>query len=231
MRHLRVRGGHQRGPCGADIRRRCRQRLVREAECLGGGGRGGDTGSFDRPCLVELLPRTVDRGLGPLDLSDVAFVGLHQVRERSELLTVPVERGDSARARPRMPHGPRPPRERRSPPRRPGRRRPARPRSERRRRLRPEGPPRSRSASPCGRPPTPRPLRRHPAPSPGARSPDRPIPMRAAVRATVRPSPVPPRGARAPRRSARALCRARQAPGRSASSRGFATRCASSNRS
>ena len=95
MRHVRVRGGHQRGPCSADIRRRCRQRLVRETECLGGGGRGGDTGSFDRACLVELLPRTVDRGLGPLDLRDVAFVGLHQVRERSELLTVPVERGDS----------------------------------------------------------------------------------------------------------------------------------------
>ena len=210
VRHLRVRGGHQRGPRGADLRRGRRERLVREGECLGGGLGGRDPGRLGRPRLRQRVrPRIRRPRLRPRGLRDVAFVGLHQVRERPELLAVPVERCDAGElglaCRARL----------------------VRLANDVLRRGDPgAGVARGRDRGldvgfvrkragdlgqrgHAGDRRRRHPLQRHPAPSPGARSPDRPIPTPAAVRAIDPPPFAPRRAARAPRRSARAPCRGR----------------------
>ena len=158
---------------------------------------------------VSSACRAIRHRLRRRGVRDVAFVGLHQVRERPELLAVSVEGCDSRelgvagrarlvrRAKDVLRRGdPRAGVARGS-----GRgldvgfvRKRAGDLGERR---------------PCGRSPRRRLPQRHPAPSPGARSRGRPIPAPAAVRAIDPPPFAPRRAARAPRRSVRAPCRGR----------------------
>ena len=94
MSHLDVRRVHQRGSRRFDAGRSCGERIIGDAERLGGGCGGVVARRFESARVRELGLRAVDRVPGRLHLGDLSFVLLHQVRERSELFPAAVERRD-----------------------------------------------------------------------------------------------------------------------------------------